>query len=636
MMQLVNLTVEYGGRALFKDVTWQLNSVDRVALIGPNGAGKSTILKIIAGLQFPTSGSIAKAKDLRVGYLPQDGLHAHGKTLLDEALTAFEEITRLREKMHQLEHAMAETPHDDPKYAEIIDDYGHAHARLESLDGYAAESKAARILNGLGFSEADFVKPCELFSGGWQMRIALAKLLLQKPEILLLDEPTNHLDIESIEWLENYLHEYEGSILMVSHDRYFINGVCKRITELVRGTLVDYVGDYENYEEQKALAEMQILAAFERQQSEMARVQMFIDRFRYKATKARQAQSRIKMLERMDKIEVPDEERRTVNFRFPQPEKSGRTVLTATGIKKKYGERTILNGIDFEIERGDRIALVGVNGAGKSTLLKILVGFENADGGEFKLGHNVNLEYFAQQQSDKLDQSKTAYEEIASVAVTQTPLLLRTILGAFLFSGDDIHKKVKVLSGGERSRLAFAKMLLNPANFIILDEPTNHIDAQTKEILQGALMDYEGTLLMVSHDRHFLDALATKVIEVKDGKIQIYPGDYQYYREKKQQESAKPIEKKPEVKIDPKKEKTSEAREAQKQKTTSDRKRSKQLTTLEEAIQKKEAEKMKLEEELADPGLYQQGKRFDEVQKKYKTVSEEIEKLFKEWELLQE
>ncbi len=633
MMQLVNITVDYGGRALFNNVTWQLNTDDRVALIGPNGAGKSTLLKIIAGLQFPTSGQLAKAKDLRVGYLPQDGLHAHGKTLLDEALTAFEEITRVRQKMHELEHLMATTPHDAPEYAEIIDDYGHAHSRLEALDGYSAESKAARILNGLGFKESDFVKPCELFSGGWQMRIALAKLLLQKPEILLLDEPTNHLDIESIEWLEEYLHNYEGSILMVSHDRYFINGVCKRITELIRGELIDYVGDYENFEEQKALAEMQLLASFERQQSEISRVQMFVDRFRYKATKAKQAQSRIKMLERMDKIEIPDDERKTVNFRFPQPEKSGRIVLTATGIKKSYGDRTILDGLDLEIERGDRIALVGINGAGKSTLLKILVGAEAADEGEFKLGHNVKLEYFAQQQSDKLDQTKSAWEEIASAATNQPPLLLRTILGAFLFSGDDIQKKVKVLSGGERSRLAFAKMLLNPANFIVLDEPTNHIDAQTKEILQGALMDYEGTLLMVSHDRHFLDALATKVFEVRDGGIKMYPGDYHYYREKKlAEQSAKPVKAEPAPK--PVKKAEPEKSHDAKQKTIAEKKLAKQMLAMEEVIQKKESEKMKLEDQLADPNLYQDSKRFDEVQKAYKKVSDEIEKLFEEWEEL--
>lgn len=638
MLQLVNLTVEFGGRTLFSNLTWKINDRDRVALIGPNGAGKSTLLKIIARQQSATSGAIAQPKHLRVGYLPQDGLHAHGKPLLEEVVSAFDEIVRIKQRLDELEHALHTLDHEAPAYARALDEYGHLHQRLDDMGAASAESKAAKILNGLGFKESEFDKLCELFSGGWQMRIALAKLLLQNPDVLLLDEPTNHLDIDSIEWLEEYIKNYEGAIFMVSHDRYFIDNVCNRIVELERQTLTDYVGSYDDYEEQKALAEEQLLAAYERQQDEIKRVQLFIDRFRYKATKARQAQSRVKMLERMDRIQLPEEEKRAIQFRFPQPIKSGRVVLEIAGIQKSYDGRPILKGIEFALERGEKVALVGPNGAGKSTLLRIIAGDETPDTGTIKHGYNVTMEYFAQQQSDKLDMTRSVYEEIASAATNQPPLLLRTILGAFLFSGDDINKKVKVLSGGERSRLAFAKMLLNPANFIILDEPTNHIDAQSKEILQGALTDYEGTLLIVSHDRYFLESLVTKVIEVREGHAKIYPGTFAEYHERKVKEHAeaaaresiaevkvKPIVSKPEREV--KKEPIKADQQAK-------RKREKQLSQIESDIQKAETQKIEIEAQLADPLLYKNPDRQKTVQSEYNALHARITALYEEWNAL--
>jgi ATP-binding cassette subfamily F protein 3 len=639
MLHVVNLTVEFGGRSLFQSLNWHIKKKDRVALIGMNGSGKSTLLKIIAKEAQPTSGSVAHRKDLHIGYLPQEGLHAHGKNLMHEVLTAFTEIVALHDRMKAIEIQMQTMDHESEAFLKLIEGYGNLQHRFEDLQGFSIESKAARVLTGLGFKEADFEKPCELFSGGWQMRIAIAKLLLQNPDLLLLDEPTNHLDLDSIEWFENYLRNYDGSVLLVSHDRYFINNVCNRITELERKQLNDYFGSYEEFEEQKALAEEQLISSYERQQDEMKRVQLFIDRFRYKATKARQAQSRIKMLERMEKIQLPEEERRAVNFRFPQPVKSGRVVLEAENIVKSFGDNHVLKGISFLLERGERVAFVGVNGAGKSTLLRILSGTDTNFSGAVKLGYNVTMEYFAQQQAEKLDLTKTVYEEIVSAGSGQTHLMMRTILGAFLFSGDDVYKKVGVLSGGEKSRLAFAKMLLHPANFIILDEPTNHIDAQTKEILQGALTDYEGTLLVVSHDRYFLDSLVNKVIEVKEGVIKTYLGNYGDFHQQKESEREKAEAKASEKKGNPGKKQPSHAdavKKTESKKISSEqKKRTKRLAALEKEIQDQEKLKQDVETQLADPSVYKQKEKSIHLQNAYQAINEKITTLYEEWEKLE-
>ncbi|MBL7959306.1 ABC-F family ATP-binding cassette domain-containing protein [bacterium] len=634
MLQLVNITVDFGGRALFRDLSWQINRKDRVALIGANGVGKSTLLKIINKQFQPTSGVAAHNKNLQIGYLPQDGLHAHGKELIHEVMTAFEEVIDVHERMKKIEIAMTTIDHESDEFHKMIDTYGNLQHRFEDLDGFSIESKAAKVLVGLGFKEPDFTKMCELFSGGWQMRIALAKLLLQNPDLLLLDEPTNHLDIESIEWLENYLNNYEGAILLVSHDRYFIDKVCNRITELDRLVLTDYYGDYESFEEQKAMAEEQLLSSYERQQSEIQRIQLFIDRFRYKASKARQAQSKIKFLDHMDKIQLPDDEKKAIQFRFPQPQKSGRVVLDVQDISKSYDGRTILKPLNLTLERGEKVALIGANGAGKSTLLRIISGFETPDSGSVSLGHNVTLEYFAQQQSDKLDATKTAYEEVASSGSNQPPLVLRTILGAFLFSGDDIYKKVGVLSGGEKSRLAFAKMLLNPANFIILDEPTNHIDAQSKEILQGALTEFQGTLLIVSHDRHFMNNLVNKVIEIRDGKIKTYLGNFDYYHDCKLKEAETAVENakisKPVIPED--KVKRAAKRDEKKKLAAEEKKHQKKIADIERAIQEQEKLKLEIETELSDPEVYKKAEKSQHLQNQYHVVTEKISKLYEDWQ----
>lgn len=635
MIQLVNLHMEFGGRVLFEDVSWKINPKDRIALIGANGTGKSTLLKIICGEMTPTSGHVVFPRHWRIGYLPQHGLHARGKPLMDEVLTAFAGVVTLHEQIRSVERQLAELSHESPQYEKRLDEYGALQHRFEDLGGFAVEAKAARILSGLGFAQEDYQKPCEAFSGGWQMRIALAKLLLQQPDTLLLDEPTNHLDVESIEWLELYLKDYDGSVLLVSHDRYFIDTVCNRITELDRRAFTHYVGSYDAYEEQKAQAEEQLLNSYERQQDELKRIQVFIDRFRYKATKARQVQSRVKMLERMDKIVLPDEERKAVHFRFPQPVKSGRIVLEIEDVHRSFGDRHVLRGVNLTLERGDRVALVGPNGAGKSTLLKILTGGLSCDRGAVQTGHNVTMEYFAQQQADHLNPDHSVYEEVFLESSGQPPLVLRTILGAFLFSGDDINKKVRVLSGGERARLAFAKMLLNPANFIILDEPTNHIDAQTKDILLGALMDYEGTLLVVSHDRHFVDMLVNKVAELRQGSILWHIGTYQEYLEKrKQREQTVALTPVDTSAKSAQKEQWLNQKEKQKQHLAKKRKGEKERADLEKQIEASEKRKETLAIMLADPDIYKQSEKAIRIQDEYRDVEKEIESLYRKWEAM--
>lgn len=634
MIQLVDISAEFGSRILFHHVQWKINDKDRIALIGANGTGKSTLLRIIAGEVSPSTGHVVCPRQWRIGYLPQHGLHARGKTLLNEVLTSFREVVDLHEQMRALEQIFSSLDHQSEEYSRHLQEYGAIQHRFEDLDGFGVEAKAARVLSGLGFSQTDFHKPCEVFSGGWQMRIALAKLLLQAPDTLLLDEPTNHLDVESIEWLEQYLKNYAGSVLMVSHDRYFIDAVCNRIIELERGEFVQYVGSYEEFEEQKAQAEEQLLTAYERQQDEMKRIRVFIDRFRYKATKARQVQSRVKMLDRVDKIRLPEEERRAVHFRFPQPPKSGRIVLEVEAVQKFFDAQRVLDGVDLVLERGDRLALVGPNGAGKSTLLKIITGMISPDAGRVATGHNVSLEYFAQQQADRLNPMHTVYEEVALEGGGQTPLVLRTVLGAFLFSGDDINKKVSVLSGGERARLAFAKMLLNPSNFIILDEPTNHIDAQTKDILLGALMEYDGTLVVVSHDRHFLDMLVTKVAELRDGRLSLHLGSYREFMEKRRTvESDRAAIEQPDEPGDRRSSRQSwlNSKEERKRTQTAVRKQEKQRIDLENRISAMEQEKNDLTVRMTDPEIYRHREEALRLQNAYREVSSRLERLYEEW-----
>jgi len=529
MIQLAQLHKTFGDRVLFDHVTWQIGDRERVGLCGPNGAGKTTLLRMLAGIDEPDSGQVVTPSGLTVGYLPQDGLNHRGRTLLDEASTAFAELLGQKAEMHALEARLGDDSVPEGEHESMLVRYAELQERFRRDDGYSIDLRIATVLRGLGFSQDDLAKPTEAFSGGWQMRIALAKLLLGRPGLLLLDEPTNHLDLDARNWLEEYLSTYPHAVILVSHDRYFLDAVVTRITDLNLRTLTDYVGNYSKYVEQRD-AMLERLRQMKRDQDEeVARVKMFVDRFRYQATKAAQVQSRIKMLEKVVPIEVPPERKR-VRFTFPTAPKSGRTVLELKGVRKAYGATRVFDGIDLLIERGDRVALIGPNGAGKSTLMRILSGVEAPDAGTRTEGHQVVMQYFAQDEATRLEPTHTVYETLAEGSPIQMVPAIRTILGGFLFGGDDIYKKAGVLSGGERTRLAVARMLLRPANTLLLDEPTNHLDMDSKDVLLDALEDFGGTLILVSHDRYFIDRLATKVIDVGGGAASVYPGGYEEYR----------------------------------------------------------------------------------------------------------
>ena len=525
MIQLSELTKAFGDRVLLDHVTWQITDRERVGLCGPNGAGKTTLLKMMAGFEDPDSGAILKPADLTVGYLPQDGLTHKGRTVFDEATLAFADLLAMKAEMHDLEEKLGDPAIPDSQHEAILTRYSDLQDRFRLRDGYAIELKTSTVLQGLGFTKADFERPTDTFSGGWQMRLALAKLLLNEPGLLLLDEPTNHLDLEARNWLEEYLNQYPRAVILVSHDRFFLDAVVTRIADLSLRTLTDYVGNYSQYLVAHE-ARMDALRKAKREQDEeVARVKMFIDRFRYQATKAAQVQSRIKLLEKVVPIDVPPE-RKKIHFDFPSAGKSGRTVLELSHVRKAYGDLVVLKDITLHIERGDRIGLVGVNGAGKSTLMRILSGEEAPDSGTRTEGHHLVMQYFAQDEATRMDPAPTVYETLSAGSPLDMVPVIRNILGGFLFSGDDVYKKVKVLSGGERTRLAVARMLLRPSNTLLLDEPTNHLDLDSKEVLLDALVDYGGTLIFVSHDRYFVERLATKIIEVGNGEAIVYPGTY--------------------------------------------------------------------------------------------------------------
>src|SRR5215510_9823992 len=528
MIQLQELTKSFGDRVLFDHVTWQITDRERVGLCGPNGAGKTTLLRMMAGLDEPDSGAILKPAALTVGYLPQDGLDYSGRTLVDEATTAFGDLLAMKAEMHGLEERLGDTSIPEADHDAMLARYSDLQDTFRLGDGYSIELKTATVLQGLGFKTADFARPCETFSGGWQMRIALAKLLLGQPGLLLLDEPTNHLDLEARNWLEEYLDAYPHAVILVSHDRFFLDAVVTRIADLTLRTLTDYVGNYSDYIVQHEARIEALRKAKREQDEEVARVKMFIDRFRYQATKASQVQSRIKMLEKVVPIEVPPE-RKKIHFDFPTCNKSGRTVLEISHAGKAYGDLVVFSAIDLHIERGDRIALVGPNGVGKSTLMRMLSAEEPPDSGQRVEGHNVVMQYFAQDEANRLDAAVTVHETLAAGSPLHMVPMIRNILGGFLFSGDDVYKKVRVLSGGERTRLAVARMLLRPSNALLLDEPTNHLDLDSKEVLLDALVDYGGTLIFVSHDRYFVERLATKIIEIGSGTATVYPGTYKEF-----------------------------------------------------------------------------------------------------------
>ena len=663
MIQLSDLTKSFGDRILFDHVTWQISDGERVGLCGPNGAGKTTLLKILGGLEESDSGAVIKPSGLTIGYLPQDGLSHSGRTVFEEASSAFQPLLDIKAEMHDIEHKLADASIAQDEHDAMLSRYAELQDRFRLDEGYSMDLRIATVLRGLGFSSDDGNRPCETFSGGWQMRIALAKLLLGRPNLLLLDEPTNHLDLEARNWLEEYLGTYPYAVILVSHDRYFLDAVVTRITDVHLRKLTDYVGNYSKYIELRDAMLERLRQAKREQDEEVARVKMFIDRFRYQATKAAQVQSRIKMLEKVVPIEVPPERKR-IHFRFPACAKSGRTVLEIKHASKAYGALKVFEKVDLHIERGDRIALVGPNGAGKSTLMRILSGEEAPDVGERTVGHQVVIEYFAQDEATRLNPTLTVYETLETGSPTDMLPAIRTLLGGFLFSGDDIYKKAGVLSGGERTRLAVARMLLRPSNTLLLDEPTNHLDLDSKDVLLDALEDYGGTLIMVSHDRYFVEKLATKIIEIGHGQALVYPGTYREFlwhkegsglpaqgsghsaaskppeNSRRKTQSQEPGARAPEPKAQGPEPPSREARKQQeaerRKKDRANQALQKRITDLEGRIAEREAQVKELEARMATAGFYDDREGSKQVVDRHQALMWEVGDLMAQWEALQE
>jgi ATP-binding cassette, subfamily F, member 3 len=652
MLHLKRLSKEFAGKPLFAEINWHLKKGERVGLVGENGAGKSTLMRIIASEVEPSAGEIQYAKGATVGYLPQDGIVTRGRTLFAEALSALTELQGIERELHALTQRLESLPPGDPAHEELLARFGHLQEEFRLKGGYAMEAGVGSVLRGLGFAPSDWERECGEFSGGWQMRIALARLLLKKPNVLLLDEPTNHLDIEARNWLEEYLKGYPYSVILVSHDRFFLDQVCHRIVEVWNHALTDYHCSYSDYLVRREERVAALHEAKRRQDEEIEKMEDFIARFRYKADKASLVQSRIKQLEKIERISVPPERKR-IKFRFPAPPKSGRVVMELRGVSKAYGAKRVLDRVDLVIEQGERVSLVGHNGAGKSTLMRVLAGGAFQEG-ERSVGHNVVLDYFAQDQAESMASGRTVYEELLADAPFEMVPSLRDILGAFLFSGDDINKRVAVLSGGEKNRLALAKMLLRPANLLLLDEPTNHLDLFSKDVLLDALRAFAGTVVFVSHDRHFIDGLATRVVEVEDGRLTSYHGDYEYYLAKKSaQESVAPDEKGAAVgsptpglspvpgslgligsrsPVSDSKEERHRQREGEKQRQREERQRQKQLAELEVEIEEQEKHLAELEERMADPAFFTDHAAAKRGGEEHALLSARIRELYEKWE----
>jgi len=537
MLSLQNAGKRFGPRILFLEADWLIRSNEKTALVGANGTGKSTLMKVLAGLESLDYGTMQQTRGMSIGYLPQEGLKLAGRTIFDECLTVFDELRAMEGEIERMAGQLAELDHASPEYEAAAERYSMLQERFHTLDGYALDAQVGAVLTGLGFGKEDWSRKTDEFSGGWQMRIALAKLLLAKPNLLLLDEPTNHLDLETRNWLEGYLKSYPFGYILISHDRYFLDVTVDRTVEIWNKRLTIYHGNYAKYLTQKEDRRTQLLAAYKNQRDQIEHLEAFINRFRAQATKAKQVQSRIKELEKIERIEIPEEEP-VIHFKFPQPPPSGRVVVEADTLGKSYGTKRIFSGGQFSIHRGDRLALVGVNGAGKSTLIKLLTGVEAPTEGTARLGHNVVTEYFAQDQYKVLDPEARMLDDISRAAIKIPESELRSLLGCFLFSGDDVFKKLGVLSGGERNRFALARILVSPSNFLLLDEPTNHLDMRAKDVLLNALAAFSGTVIFVSHDRYFIDRLATRVLEVENGTIAMYEGTYEDYARKKEQLAA--------------------------------------------------------------------------------------------------
>jgi len=642
LLSLENISLSLGDRHLLDDISILINKGERIGLVGPNGAGKSTLLKIIAGEMEPNGGTIQLSKAETVGYLPQDGVDPDPDlTVMEEVESAFQGVLQLEQDVKEIQQKLADLEPGSDAYSEAMKRYGKLQDRLEQSGAYSLHADIEKILMGLGFDTDDFFRSTKEFSGGWLMRIALAKLLLQRPTYLLLDEPTNHLDIESLQWIENFLTEYEGAVIIVSHDKAFLNKITNRTLALERGDITDYAGNYAYYEEKHEERMEHLRQAYKNQQREIKQTQEFIDRFRYKASKAKQVQSRIKQLEKMDEIEL-DEHEEEISFRFPPPERSGAQVMKLEQVSKSYDDVEVFDNLSYTVDRGDKIAIVGPNGAGKSTLVRMLAGHEPVDSGNREPGYNVTTSYFAQHQADELELNEDVLGIMREAAPKEAETRLRTILGCFLFQGDDVFKKVSVLSGGEKSRLALARMLLKSANFMIFDEPTNHLDMQSKNILQQALDQYEGTFMIVSHDRDFLDPIVNKVLEVQPGYIRTYLGNVSYYlQKKKEEEEALKVEpsnkngtpEKENRDLSRKEERRIEAekRQARYRKV---KPLQKKLEKAESRIEKLEKRKKEIEEAMADSEFYDDSEQVKKTTMEYDKLKAELVEVYSEWEEL--
>ena len=639
MIDLSQISLQFNGKYLFRDVSFKINYGDKISLVGANGAGKSSLLKIITGELQPESGKVLNQNKITIGYLPQDHVTHSGKSLLDEAKSALTDIAHLQKKEREITNQLADPNINNKTNNDLIHQLGEIHHRLEELDSYSSEARVEKILTGLGFEQNDFEKLTNEFSGGWQMRIALAKILISQNDILLLDEPTNHLDFDSLEWLISFLKSFNGALLIVSHDKHFINEVTDKTLEIFLGKFYTFKGDYDAYLKFKAERDEQLEYQYQLQQKKIKETERFIERFRYKATKARQVQSRIKQLEKLQLIELPDS-KDDIYIKFPPPPPSGKVNMELKSIVKSYGNNKVFDKIDLTVIKGDKIAFVGPNGAGKTTLAKIISGVLNFDSGQRILGHNTVISYYAQHVADNLAEDLDIIETIDRIADNKTIGQLRTLLGSFLFSGDDVFKKVGVLSGGEKSRVALVKILLTKSNFIILDEPTNHLDLSSKEILQQALVDFSGSLILVSHDVDFLKPIVNKVVDIRKGNIKIYDGGLDYYLSKRAEEmDAGEVKSNKDTtaqdNISRKEQKRLEAEQRQKR-FRATRDIIKQIKELEKHISGLELRENELENKLADEKIYSNPAKAKEVTSEYSKVKEDINYKLAEWARLSE
>ena len=637
MIDLSNISLQFNGNYLFREVNFRINSGDKISLVGANGTGKSSLLKIITGELQPESGKVLKQKDISIGYLPQDNVTHAGKTLIEEAQSALTDIMMLHEKEKELTDALSIESKTDDEREDLVNRLGEVHHRLEELDSYSANSRVEKILLGLGFEENDFDRLTNEFSGGWQMRIALAKILISQNDLLLMDEPTNHLDLDSLEWLTSFLKAYKGALLIVSHDKHFVNAVTKKTLEIYIGRFNTFNGDYDAYLKFKEERDKQAAAQYILQQKKIKDTENFIERFRYKATKAKQVQSRVKQLEKISLVELP-EFKDDISVKFPPPPPSGKINMELNSIFKSYGEKKIFEGLNFRIDRKDKIAFIGPNGAGKSTLAKIIAGVIDFNKGERIIGHNTVISYYAQDVADNLEPGKDILETLETASENQTVGQLRSLLGSFLFSGDDVFKKVGVLSGGEKSRVALAKILLTKSNLIILDEPTNHLDMSSKEVLQKALIEFDGSLVLVSHDIDFLTPVVNKVVEIKKNQFRVYTGGIDYFLTKRQefllqeenkvgQAAAEPVSRKELKRLEA---------EARQKKYEATKDLSKNIKAIELEIEKLESREDELEKLLLEPETYNSPIKARDITMELNQLKSVLEKKVSAWEKVSE